>query len=242
LLEHGLAEKRGRYWWAVEPTAEKLTWFRFRKGTEEQKWARRFSYWWTGIRRRKASITTPQTLLYFKLVNLNDYGRRITVRGLAKLLGIDPKTVILGLKMLKAEKLVDAELFANAPTPEQLLWFKKGHEKPPFRLSEHFFFPDDDDDVHLSKPLVDRLGQLLLAASFSERQAVEYFQSVLRTAKRWPVVFAFVSSFEKFFKGVDDQHWKNVAAGKYNKAKNCRGFLNSETAKRLASLRHARIG
>ena len=98
LQRHGLVEKRGVYWWAIEPTAATLPWFKYRKGTEGQNWFRRFSYWWTGIRKPKARLTATQTSLYFKLLNLSDYTRRITMRGLARLLGVDVKTIIQGIK------------------------------------------------------------------------------------------------------------------------------------------------
>jgi len=240
LREHGLAEKRGAYWWAVEPTLETLQWFRYRQATEGQKWARRFSYWWTGVRKSKAPLTTVQTVLLFKLANLS--GRRVTVRGLAKLLGVDTKTVMRALKKLKAENLVDADLLPNKPTTEQVKWFRVRHEQPPFVLSQQFgsVFEADCDEAILTKRLVDRAGELLLAADFSERQAVEYIDSVLRTAKRWPIIFAFMSAFETFFNEVAAQHKANVAAGKYMKAKNCRGLLAVETEKKLKRLAVAR--
>ncbi len=242
LQRHALVEKRGPYWWAVEPGAGTLPWFQYRKGTEGQKWASRFSYWWTGVRKPKTPLTGTQVALYFKLVNLTSYNRRITKRGLSKLLGVDVKTVIGGVKKLQSVNLVDADLYTNVPTADQLKWFKLRREKPAFVLSERFapVFATGEDEAVLSKPLVDRAGQLLVGAGISERQVVNYFQTALKLAKRWPVVYAFVSNFEDFYKSVEGQHQNNVAAGKYAKATNCLGLLSLETKKRLKGLATAR--
>jgi hypothetical protein len=237
LQRHGLAEQRGVYWWAVEPTPDRLSWFRYCKGSEGQNWHRRFAYWWTAIRRRKARLTATQTSLYFKLMNLRDYGRPITVRGLARLLRVDVKTVIQGLKKLRAVNLVDG-MMPNDPAPEQVKWFRPRREKPPFRASEFFscFIDPEHDQAVLTKPLVDGGGKLLLDAGFSERQAHNYIDSVLKRGRKWPVVYAFFSRFDEFFRTVQGQHQKNVKAGKYKKARNCRGLLEVETRKRLSAL------
>jgi predicted DNA-binding transcriptional regulator len=238
LQRHGLVEKRGVYWWAIEPTTATLPWFKYRKGTEGQKWFRRFSYWWTGIRKTKARLTATQTSLYFKLLNLRDYTRRITVRGLARLLRVDVKTIIQGIRKLKAENLLDEDLVPTVPTPEQVKWFRVRREKPPFLVSDHFrsAFDSAADEAKFSKTLMDRGGQLLIDAGFSETHIIDYFRSVLVAGKRWVVIYSFMAKFEDFLSEIQQQHQQNVAAGKYTKAKNCRGLLKAETEKRLGAL------
>jgi predicted DNA-binding transcriptional regulator len=238
LVRHGLVEKRGVYWWATEPTTATLPWFKYRKGTEGQKWFRRFSYWWTGIRKTKARLTATQTSLYFKLLNLSDYTRRITVRGLARLLGVDVKTIIQGIRKLKAENLLDEDLVPTDPTPEQVKWLRVRREKPPFLASDHFgsAFDSEAEEAKFSKPLVDRAGQLLIDGGFSETHVIDYFRSVLTTGKRWVVIYSFMAKFEEFLSDIQHQHQQNVAAGRYTKAKNCRGLLKVETETRLRAL------
>lgn len=238
LQQHGLVEKRGVYWWAVEPTPDTLPWFKYRKGTEGQNWAGRFSYWWAGIRKTKARLTLAQTALYFKLLNLSGYGRRITMRGLAALLSVDVKTIVQGVKKLKAEKLVDDELDPTLIGPDQVKWFRPGREKPRFRASELLGveFRPENEQAALSKPLVDRGGDLMVEAGFSERQVIDYFRSVMATGRWWPVIYSFLSKFEAFLADIQGQHRKNVAAGKYTKAKNCRGLLTVETGQRIKAL------
>ena len=238
LERHGLVEKRGVYWWAIEPTAVTFPWFKYRKGTEGQNWFRRFSYWWTGIRKSKARLTATQTSLYFKLLNLSDYSRRITVRGLARLLGVDVKTIITGVRKLKTENLVDDGLFPNAPTPEQIQWLRQGREKPPFLVCDFFAtaFDHDAEEAALSKPLFNRGGKVLHDGGFAEKQIIDYFRSVLLMGKRWSVIYSFMARFEEFLHEIQQQHQQNVATGKYTKAKNCRGLLKTETEKRLGAL------
>lgn len=238
LQRHGLVEKRGEYWWALEPSAATLPWFKYRRDTVGERWCRRFSYWWAGIRKRKSSLTAKQASLYFKLLNLQESGRPITVRGLARLLGVDVKTVSQGLKKLKGFGLVTG-LEPNPPTPAQVKWFQLGREKQPFSVTAHFgcFDDEDQDGAILSKRFVDKCGNLLLTAGFSERQAINYVRMVLKTAKRWSIVSSFFVKFEAFFRDIEKQHQANVAQGKYTKAKNCRGLLEIETQKKITALR-----
>lgn len=242
LQGHGLVELRGRYWWAVEPSEETLPWFRYQRGTENRKWCRRLSYWWAGRRKPKSPLTVTQTAVYFKLFNL--MGRRITIRGLARLLRVDDKTVTSAIKKLKEVGLVDDDLYPNAPAADQIKWFKPRPANRAFKVTD--LFPEigtsDAESVVLSERPLNSAGVRLLDAGFSEAKVESYFSFVRAQAKNYSVILSFITRFDEFFRDIEAQHRANVAAGKYTRAKNCFGLLREETRKRLAELRKSRNG
>ena len=132
--------------------------------------------------------------------------------------------------------------FRIDPTPEQVKWLRVRREKPPFLVSDYFdsAFDTDADEARFSKPLMNRGGQLLLDAGFLEKHVIDYFRSMLMAGKRWVVIYSFMAKFEEFFSEIQQQHQKNVASGKYTKAKNCRGLLKVETVKRMGALLKSR--
>lgn len=191
-----------------------------------------------GVRKPKSALTAVQTAVYFKLFNLRSSGRRITVRGLARLLGVDEKTIASGLRSLRVKELVDDDLDPNDPAAEQRKWFRPRPAKRVFRVRDLFpLSSEPSDQESMSLPHLDRAGKTLIDAGFSESQVESYFNYVRGMVDDWNVVFNFIVKFAEFFREVEAQHRANVAAGKYVRAKNCHGLLKAETRKRIAALR-----
>jgi hypothetical protein len=215
-----LAEKRGKRWIAIEPAAEKAKWFRDCRGSGDQAWYRRLSYWWMGlpVNTKKPPFTIKQVAVYFKLLNLQDSGRWQNQQGLTRLLRIDRKTVRTALTKLKQSGLVDDDLSPNMPTPNQLRWFRNRPEKRQFRLGEQFDLTKCGHEGEIASAWLDGFGPMMIDAGYSERQIVDFFQFAIKKSQgKSKIFFAFLARFQEMFKQVEADHHSNRALGKYQK-------------------------
>lgn len=238
LARFSLVVKKGKYWTALEPAGETTDWFKNRKGSDDQAWHRRFSYWWMGLRSQKSPLTAKQNAVYFKLVDICRSRRWRTQKGVQKLLGLDRKTVCTALAKLRTHGLVNNGLSPKQPADAQLDWFRNKPKKQAFRLSAHFDFSKQGIEGETASARLDGFVPALLDAGYSERQITDYFSFCLEQADySAQVIFAFLVGFKSLFERVEKDHLANRVTGNYRKAANSMGLLKQESKVQIGKLR-----
>jgi DNA-binding Lrp family transcriptional regulator len=127
LVSITLALKTDGSVFAVEPTGDQADWFALRNSDADDWWDR-LAYYPVYLPHSRQPLSPRYNVLLFLLLSLGrgkPYAKDQTYRGLAKLLGIDPKTVKNGIT--KLVKLGFIEVFRATPESD---WFGVGFHKP----------------------------------------------------------------------------------------------------------------
>jgi hypothetical protein len=239
LRGHGLAEKRGTYWHALEPAGEACRWFAPREDAPaDGPWHGRFSYWWLGRGSATCPLTPMQLAVYFKMGTIPKARR--TQALLCTLLKMDRNTVRTAIARLREIELVNpAKLLVFRPKGRQMDWFLDAKPPPqPLRLADLLDMTAFGDLAPSMEKLFATLVGLFKDAQYRDGQVRAYFEWAFELARYVPAMIEeLLREVKLMLDDAERDHRVNRAHGKYRQAANSAGLLKFETRRYLAQLR-----
>ncbi len=131
LTEKGLATKVGVMQVPLEPWQGLFR--KKRKQIDKEgnplHWTRAYSSGCYLYRSRSSPLTWLQTAIYSQIIIINEVKYRLTINGIAKLLGVSKLTVQTAMKKLRQVKLLDSKNNLLEPLEEQTAWFVQDWKK-----------------------------------------------------------------------------------------------------------------
>jgi hypothetical protein len=239
LRGHGLAEKRGTRWHALEPAGEACRWFAPRKDAPaDAAWHGRFSYWWLARGTATCPLTPMQLAVYCKMGSIPKARR--TQALVCTLLNMDAKTVRTAVARLREIELMNpVKLLVLPPTGRQMDWFLDAKPPPqPLRLADLLDMTAFGDLAPSMEKLFATLLGLFKEANYGDGQVRGYFEWAFEQVRYVPAAIEeLLREVKLMLDDAERDHRVNRRKGKYTTTINSAGLLKFETRRYMADLR-----
>jgi hypothetical protein len=231
LNQLSLVEQKDGKWWAKTPPEPAwFGWIRSKKAL----WHHNLAYWW--LYRPGPELKRNEALVWSLVAS---YDRPMTVKGLARLLNRDPKTIRKAVAGLQAHGLLQD---MRAIVPLDKLGLFRDRSSSAYRLSDRWQgFPVDKSLELRIRMGLDSFGQTALNKGWSRKAIMIFCAWLAKEADSEPssILWRICLDLPKLFSEAQKEHEANVARGKYQRAANCAGLFTLKV--RRAFIKQAKI-